>query len=117
MERDLPTTGNESASQLLTKVKAGSHKHSVPLGQHKDYYKRLPWTMFFVFENRQLNYSKYQKVKNYGKLHDLFYLKNKFLNTASGIVFLLLFKCFSSLSSLHYPFIETDQQVPHLNWP
>ena len=117
MERDLPTTGNESASQLLTKVKAGSHKHCVPLGQHQDYYKRLPWTMFFVFENRQLNYSKYQKVKNYRKLHDLFYLKNKFLNTASGIVLLLLFKCFSSLSSLHYPFIETDQQVPHLNWP
>ena len=58
MERDLPTTGNvtgnESASQLLTKVNARSHKHRVPLGQHQDYYKRLPWTMFFVFENRQL---------------------------------------------------------------
>ena len=103
-----------SLSQLLTKVNAGSHKHCVPLGQHQDYYKRLPWTIFFVFENR---HSKYQKVKNYRKLRDLFYLKNKFLNTASGIVLLLLFKCFSSLSSLHYPFIETDQQVPHLSWP
>ena len=60
-------------------------------------------------------YGKYQKGENYRKLHDLFDLnKNKFLNTASGIVLFLLFKCFSSLSSLHYPFIETDQQAPHL---
>ena len=68
---------------------------------------------FFCFR-KQTTYSKYQKVKNYRKLPDLFDLKNKFLNTASGIVLLPLFKCFSSLFSLHYPFIETDQQAPHL---
>ena len=62
-ERDLPTTGNESASQLLTKVKAGSYKHCVPLGQHQDYYKRLKWTIFFVFENQQLTVNtKKQKI-------------------------------------------------------
>ena len=64
------TTGNDSASQLLTKVKAGSYKHCVPLGQHQDCYKQLPWTIFFCFR-KHTTYSKYQKAKNYGKLRDL----------------------------------------------
>ena len=68
---------------------------------------------FFCFR-KQTTYSKYQKVKNYGKLHDLLTQQNKFQNTASGKVLLLVFKRFSNLSSLHYPFIETDQQAPHL---
>ena len=57
------------------------------------------------------------KSKKFRKVTKPFDVKDKFQNAASGKVLLLLFKCFSSLSSLHYPFIETDQKAPLLSWP
>ena len=119
MERDLPTTGNVGERVCVSAADQSERRLSQTLRSFRSAPRLLQTvTMDDVFCFRKpTTYSKYQKVKNYRKLRDLFYLKNKFLNTASGIVLLLLFKCFSSLSSLHYPFIETDQQVPHLSWP